>query len=194
MDRVAPALDSCDNSVTLMVKEKERTLRVTTSLKKTVAEFRDELVEKHLGDAAKGQRVRLISSGKMLKAEQTLASYGLNDGAFVLCALSAPPVVQPPARSTVDALVNDLNLGGDQAQGGVGAQRRGFDRLVELGLTDDEIVAMRAHFYPHVLEYSARQPEVAGEDAADRVYRMEAEWIHLQGPDSEFGQSQWRRH
>ena len=200
MDQVSPSPATGD--VTLMVKEKERTLQITTSLERTVDEFSVALLAE-LGGEAVGQRVRLIASGKMLKAGDTLASYGLKDGAFVLCVLStAPPPAPKPVRpvrsaalDAVNDLVRDLRLGdeGHRDRDRNGGEeddgeppRRGFDRLVEWGLSDEEIVAMRAHFYPRVLEYSAEQPDVEGEDAEARVYRMEAEWIMVQGPDSEF--------
>ena len=165
--------------VTVVVKEGEKNHAVTVTLDQTLSELKDLLIRDHLGDHARGKRLRLISGGQVLKDGDALTSCGLRDGSFVHCAVSAMP--PPSAPSTVDVLVQDLEEGRER--------RRGFDRFLDLGLDDEDIGALRGQFYPQVLEYNAQQPEREGEDARERVYRIEEEWIERQGPNSELGKS-----
>jgi len=58
----------------------------------------------------------------------------------------------------------------------------GFDRLINSGMTADEVAAIRTSFRPEVDVHAARRPQEEGENRDVYRFRVEDEWIARQGP------------
>ena len=67
-----------------------------------------------------------------------------------------------------------------------GTSRRGMYRLLDLGYSEEEVEALRSHFFHEIRRLDRVSQAVAGESADARVYRLEEEWMAVQGPDSEW--------
>ncbi|GFQ01854.1 ubiquitin domain-containing protein dsk2b [Phtheirospermum japonicum] len=108
---------------------------VRTSLESTVGEFKGVLAQN--GDVP-AQQQRLIYKGRILKDDQTLASYGLQaDHTVHMVRGSAPPAASPP--SSVPASAGNTNTpavpqGGGPVPGGTGVASAGASLFPGLGL------------------------------------------------------------
>ena len=83
------------------------------------------------------------------------------------------------------------------AAGGVGGERRGFDRLrlpnngiSDVPLSRNDVTALRLYFSRNIDRYLIQHPTTASstevEDPMLRRYQAEEEWMAQQGPSSEF--------
>ncbi|TDH68550.1 hypothetical protein CCR75_000298 [Bremia lactucae] len=164
------------DKIVLKVKTlSEKPLRVEIVSLASVAELK-ELVKKKAN--AEGKFLRLIHQGKMLSDDKaTLESCKIKDEDFIHCAISsAPPKAVVNQMSAVDVEFDER----DDV-----STRRGFDRLRDR-LSREEIQALRLYFYPQLSIYISQAEHVHGENSEDRIYRLEEEWMAVQGPQSEF--------
>jgi hypothetical protein len=123
--------------------------------------------------------IRLISSGKLMVPDTALLNtFNLKLGSFVHAVVSK----HTPETSSSSSQSNPIQVPVVQAP----ITYRGFDRLVNSGLTIDEAAAMRTSFLPQIEEYITTHPPNDGENNTAYRYRMEEEWIALQGPTSEY--------
>lgn len=101
---------------------------------------------------------------------------------------SSTPSAPPSAEASL-SLQQQQQLQQDQQQflaNLTAAQStRGFDRLVVLGLSEEEITNLRQVYLPEV-QATVRTPLQPGEDEMGRLRRMEEIWMHRQDESSEF--------
>lgn len=121
------------------------------------------------------KRLRMIFQGRMLEpATAVLKSFKVVHKGVVQCvvaprreeaAAAAAALAAPPTTTT---------------------NARGFDRLINSGMTADEVAAIRTSFRPEVDMYQQRNRSSPGESSEAFRFRMEEEWMTQQGPASEF--------
>ncbi|KAL3630014.1 hypothetical protein CASFOL_022998 [Castilleja foliolosa] len=104
---------------------------VKTSLESTVGEFKGVVAQN--GDVPPQQQ-RLIYKGRILKDDQTLASYGLQaDHTVHMVRGSAPPAASPPSSVPASATPT-VPLGGGPVPGSTGVAGAGASLFPGLGL------------------------------------------------------------
>jgi uncharacterized ubiquitin-like protein YukD len=157
------------------------------------------------------RHLRLICKGRLLAPDTApIADFGVTDG-DVIHAVLAPlvkgdsasaqgaghrrrrrngTVVGPGGRVTRASTNDDGDSSSEENSGDEeqGRERRGFDRLRGSGLSRQEITAIRTYFSRHVDRHvQSHATDHADEsDLRQRRWRMEDDWMALQGPTSEF--------
>jgi hypothetical protein len=123
--------------------------------------------------------VRLICGGKLLTPDSaSLNKLGIQDGSFIHAVITSQSPVQssPNLPASQPAAVTSSTP----------VPLRGFDRLIEIGLTLDEAAALRSSFQQQVDEFAEGHIQRPGEDEHAYRFRIEELWIQNQGPTSEF--------
>lgn len=121
--------------------------------------------------------VKLICAGKLLQPDAAIISaFGVVDGSFVHAVFGRQPSHVSPESMEAGELVVPPG------------EMRGLDRLCagNSGLSADEVAALRRAFADSIATHAEAHPRHEGESHADYLFRIEEEWMLLQGADSEF--------
>lgn len=116
-----------------------------------------------------GDKIRLVSSGRMLVDDETLQTSGVNDNAVIDCSITKFAVLRGLATDTPPAESNASN------------DLRGFDRLQYNGFSEEEVANIRAHFSSEVTRVMQRLPALA--DDSEQRFRAEEEWLRRHARD-----------
>ena len=145
--------------INVKVKAPNKTRDVVIALPQndTIGNLRQAIIAE-LGCA--GKNVRMISAGKLLDPDTaTLTKFAISDGSFIHIVIS-DKTTPPPSHSVssqhsnVTTLPSHLTAPPPQRP----VTLRGFDRLVQHGLTLDEAAALRSSFRSQVDAYCAGHP------------------------------------
>eukprot|EP00761_Pharyngomonas_kirbyi_P000497 gb/GECH01000497.1/.p1 GENE.gb/GECH01000497.1/~~gb/GECH01000497.1/.p1 ORF type:complete len:268 (+),score=55.80 gb/GECH01000497.1/:1-804(+) len=131
----------------------------------TIARFIDVISE---SQDYRDRYVRLVFNGRLLEPMQTLTDVGIGDGSVVHCVVS-DHVPQHHQQRT--ALPHMSGADGGDDDGSDDGRPRGFDRLVETGLSEEDVELMRRQFYAH------RHHLLRGNYSPNELRRIEDEWI-----------------
>lgn len=124
--------------------------------------------------------LRLICGGKLLGPDSaTLSKLGIQDGSFIHAVITSQSPRQPASPLPSEQPTTPTPTTSS-------APLRGFDRLIEIGLTLDEAAALRSSFQVQVDEFAEGYPQRPGEDEHAYRFRIEDLWMQNQGPSSEF--------
>lgn len=160
-------------------------VNIDISSNETVGGLRERVLDEL---NCQGKHVRLISSGKMLQPDRALlCQCGVKDGTFIHAVIT-----NAPGRSSLPVPENNSSDSSNR-NGQPTSRNRGFDTLINAGLTIDEAAALRSSFSSQVEEYMQQNPPRSAEDPVAYRYRMEEEWMAQQGPQSEFSLNLPRR-
>eukprot|EP01138_Halocafeteria_seosinensis_P013689 gb/GECG01013980.1/.p1 GENE.gb/GECG01013980.1/~~gb/GECG01013980.1/.p1 ORF type:complete len:415 (+),score=63.83 gb/GECG01013980.1/:1-1245(+) len=198
------------NTVGITVRTLDDSFQVNMDPKKDVSELKQRLRTNELADQCSGKLMRLIFMGKMLEEGKTLQSYGLKQGSIIHVALNDDPSSsnsgnnsragsqtrtgsnrgqQPPRQNQQN---HSNEGGGGEEEGNRGyiddpvLRTRGFGRLRQIGLDDHQIQAIRTAHREDIQSIENEVPRTEGESESERIARLEEQWMHRQGPYSEF--------
>lgn len=169
-----------------------------------------QLRSHELHDQCDGKLMRLIFMGKMLENGKSLESYGVKQNSIIHVALNDDPNSTSSNRRRVPENHNSESSqaegnrsrtqnqqnhndegGGEEGNRGYiddpVLRSRGFGRLRQIGLDDYQIQALRTAHREDVQQLDTESPRVEGESESERIARLEEQWMHRQGPYSEFG-------
>lgn len=145
-------------------------------------------VKKELDIQESDKLLRLIYLGKLLDPpSETLKHFNLIPGACVHAFISTKKKDEFIPTSASTPSLTQPSGGIDVEQSAV-IDYRGLNRLLAVGMTHEDVAALRATFQPNILEYSARAQlrRAEGESEISFRLRLEDEWIAAQGRLSEF--------
>lgn len=133
------------------------------------------------------KQLRLIVNGKLLTPNTaTLSSFNVKSGSFIHAVISNKP-------SVVLSQLQQSASSYQQTAGNSTATHRGFDVLLDDGLSVDEVAAIRSFFRPSVNEFASLSPMEANlrqamvnEDNLTYRGRLETAWIRSQSEFSEY--------
>jgi hypothetical protein len=141
-----------------------------------VEELQNDLF-KRLELDGQGKKIRLIASGKLLDPPtKTLKDFNLKKGDFIHAVISNVTTVQHiPSIPTSSGSATQTPT-----------NRRGLNRLLNEGLSADEVTAVRLSFRDSLDDMEETVPINPEEDPADYQLRVEEAWMSAQGSNSEF--------
>lgn len=168
-----------DITIRIKTTNSSKEITLTTNVKSTVDELKKQ-VSQELGIAGDDKYIRLISSGKMLTDNNTLASFHIKNGSFIHCVVSD--------KVSNSSNNNNINNSSGIEMTSIG-NLHGLDLLLTEGLTIDEVAAIRSYFRTNIDEYASRDDRLQireGESNINHRARIEEAWMNAQPPNSEF--------
>jgi len=170
----ASLLQKEENFVVRIKVSDSSVLIIETSKDATVEELKHEILIK-MGQ--EGKHIRLLWAGKLLGPDTAfLSTLKMPSNSWLHCVVSnAPQSAISQSESSIQEEIKDEDFGG-----------RGFDRLRAVGMTTDEIRAIRTTFSTQVDDYISSIESKEGESDLDRRLRAEEEWMDSQADTSEF--------
>ncbi|ORY38977.1 hypothetical protein LY90DRAFT_510805 [Neocallimastix californiae] len=168
-------IDGLDN-VIIKVRINEQNLKFTIPYNTSVSELKKQI--KNTNTELKDKYLRLIYKGKVLKDDKNLSNYGIvaevessedeeNENEELKALNNKDSLRQYVIHCAVsDVLENEEHNLEPQIQ-----QRLGFDRLIGLGLSQEEVDVFRRHF--HILRNSYDMNTEQGR-------QLEEEWLNSQ--------------
>jgi hypothetical protein len=127
-------------------------------------------------DLGQGKKIRLIASGKLLDpVSKTLKEFKIKKGDYIHAVVSNITTVQhvptpPPSSGATQIPTN----------------RRGLNRLLNEGISIDEVTAVRLSFRDSIDDMEDSVPMLPEEDPREYRLRLEEAWMANQGSNSEF--------
>ena len=183
-------MDSPTSSIVIRLKQPSSDeVKFQVLLSSTV----DQLLLKirHEISDSSDKNIRLIYMGKpLIPTINTLGSFGIVNNAVIHCFVSPHREIalSNPAPSQILNLLSNDDNNGDNLDARDHNNYRGFDRLLTV-LNVDEVAAIRTSFRPDVDALAERRDRNDNEAAESYRFRMEEEWMSMQGPNSEYAQN-----
>ncbi len=165
----------------------ERSVPVSLPMGSTVFTLKLRLANHELREEARTRdlsRARAVGGGRVLRDNEVVDEFVPEDGAIHI---ALPAEVVSPAAAAAMAPGGDVELGAQTNPpylSADGTERRGFDRLMALGLDSDDVAVLRQQFEPEVIREFGSLPRLPGETETARLFRMEEAWLRSQGDDS----------
>ena len=191
--------------ITVLCQERRFSIEVDKAW--TLSLLKQRLKAGALADVTRGKLLRLIYGGRILSNDaDTLERVGIKADSVLHVALfedrnAALQAQRQPEMHVVNlnesrdapaapAAGSDASSDSDSGQPAAPSHnRRGFDRLRALGLTEEDVSVVRLTFLPDVQRDMAELALQPGETEAERLLRMEDEWMRQQDPFSAFSQN-----
>lgn len=173
-------------NVSLRIIVGEKTFNISVPVMTTIARLKAIIMDApELSPLEKSKIPKFIHAGRILSQDQlTLISAGVKSDSCVHVVLADPPPgsglgsVQPISG---DRSASQAAESSESHSEGL----RGFDRLLILGLSEEDVSIIRGQFYADVRQ-SVVVPSSWGLSETTRLLVMEEEWMNSQGPNSDF--------
>lgn len=157
----------------------------------STVEWLKTVVKKELDIQESDKLLRLIYLGRLLEpSSETLQHFNLVPGACVHAFVSAKQKdefsLAVSNESNSQHRSHGSSSSGDERNDAI--DYRGLNRLLAIGMTHEEVAALRATFQSNIQEFSSRSQlhRTEGESEISFRLRVEDDWIAAQGRLSEF--------
>lgn len=172
--------------VTLRIIVGEKTFNIAVPIMTTIARLKAIIMDSNeLSPLERSKIPKFIHAGRILSQDQlTLISAGIKPESCVHVVLADPPPGSGLGSIHPNNGDRNISLPGDSSESNADGLR-GFDRLLILGLMEEDVSIIRGQFYADVRQ-SVVVPSSWGLSESTRLLVMEEEWMNSQGPNSDF--------
>lgn len=176
-----------DNKITLKVKSTSSggDFQIKANLNETVKELGARILSELDGI---GKGIRLISAGKMLQPPTAkLNELNLLDGSYIHAVVSDINSTNYMTSSSSNNSTNTFTNTSPTIPIVIDRSNlRGLDRLLNDGLSIDEVAAVRSVFRQQIDAFAIIVPRMPEEDVISYQSRVEDRWMQVQSSHSEF--------
>lgn len=170
--------------VSLRIIVGEKTFNITVSVMTTIARLKSLIMDApELSPLERSKVPKFIHAGRILSQDQlTLVSAGIKSDSCVHVVLA--DMMNGSSSNQTNGGDRNASQAGDSAESNSDGLR-GFDRLLILGLSEEDVSILRGQFYADVRQ-TIVVPSSWGLSETSRLSVMEEEWMNSQGPNSDF--------